>query len=80
MRNGRGLGEAREGSLDCNPKCFLYMRKGDDRCGLLFGLGIEPLFMEAASANVFFGGGGFNMSIFESTGFLKAVTLICLPP
>ena len=54
MRNGRGLGEAREGSLDCNPKCFLYMRKGDDRCGLLFGLGIEPLFMEAASANVFF--------------------------
>jgi len=42
MECGRGaaLGEH-------NPKCRLFMSPGEDRCGLLLGLGAGPLFLEA---------------------------------
>ena len=41
----RGAGSS--GFGECNPKCRLYMSLGEDRCGLLLGLGTGPLFLEA---------------------------------
>ena len=72
-----GEGEKSEGSSEhvrttlgeCNPKCCLYTSPGQDRCGLLFGLGIGQLFMEA----------GFEMSASGNRGFWRWLPALISP-
>ena len=44
---GDQRGASLSGSREHNPKCRLFMSPGEDRCGLLLGLRIGPLFVEA---------------------------------